>query len=167
VELRCFNNRSGSLPDTLKLDLLMEQVSLNKRTVARVIFTTAGFCAILLFLLWNPFVLRPRIWSATVVVRSLSIDAVLLLIGIGLISLGRWAALLASLLAIYVAIDFKSTEGGFGVPLVLGLLIPAILTVVFWRDLVWGDKRRDLLWTIAILIVTAAFHYAAFVIKAG
>jgi hypothetical protein len=92
---------------------------------------------------------------------------VLLLIGIGLISLRRWAALLASLLAIYVAIDFKSTEGGFGVPLVLGLLIPAILTVVFWRDLVWGDKRRDLLWTIAILIVTAAFHYAAFVIKAG
>jgi hypothetical protein len=136
-----------------------------RRTVARVIFTTAGLCAALLFLLGNPLVLRPRIWSATFVVRSLSIDAVLLLIGIGLILLRRWPTLLASLLAIYVAIDFKSTGSGLGVPLILGLLIPLILTGGFWRDLVWGDKRRDLLWTVGSLILTELFHYAAFVIK--
>jgi hypothetical protein len=151
--------------DTLKRGLLMEQVSSNKRTVARVIFTTAGLCAILLFLLWNPLVLRPRIWSAKVVVRSLSIDAVLLLVGIGLIRLRRWAAVLASVLAVYVAIHFKITGGGFGVLLALGLLMPLLLTVVFWRNLVWGNKRRDLLLTLASLIVSGLFHCAAFVIR--
>jgi hypothetical protein len=57
----------------------MEQVNVDKRTVARVLFTTAGLCVILLLLLWNPFVLRPRFCSATVVLRSLSLDAMLLL----------------------------------------------------------------------------------------
>jgi hypothetical protein len=142
----------------------MEQVSSNKRAVARVVFRTVGLCAVLLFLLWNPLVLRPRFWNATVVVRSLSIDAALLLIGIGLIRLRRWAALLASVLAVYVAIDFKIAGGSLGVPSTLGLLIPLLLTVVFWRDLAWGDKRRDLLLTLASLIVSGFFHYAAFVI---
>jgi hypothetical protein len=142
----------------------MEQVSSNKRAVARVVFRTVGLCAVLLFLLWNPLVLRPRFWTATVVVRSLSIDAALLLIGVGLIRLRRWAALLASVLAVYVAIDFASTGGGLGVALTLSLLTPLPLTVVFWRDLVWGDKRSDLLLALASVIVSALFHYAAFVI---
>src|SRR6266851_1284242 len=144
--------------------MLMEQVSSDKRTVARVMFTTAGLCSILLLLLWNPLVLRPRFWSATVVVRSLSIDAALLLIGVGLIRLRRWAALLASVLAVYVAIDFKGTGEGLGVALTLGLLTPLLLTVVFWRDMVWGDKWRDLLLTLASLMLSGLLHYAAFVI---
>ena len=143
----------------------MDQVSSNKRTVARVMFTSVGLCAILLFILWNPLVLRPRFWIATVVVRSLSIDTALLLIGFGLICLRRWAALLASLLAIYVAIDFKSTGGSLGIALTLGLVMPILLTVVFWRELVWGDKWRDLLLTLASLFVSGLFHYAAFVIR--
>jgi hypothetical protein len=143
----------------------MGHVNTNKRTVARVMFTTAGLCTILLFLLWNPLVLRPRIWGATVVIRSLSIDAALLIIGIGLIRLRRWAALLASVLAVYAAIDFKGTGGGLGVPLTLGLLIPLLLTVVFWRDLEWGDRRGDLLLTLASLIVSGLFLYAAFVVR--
>jgi len=142
----------------------MEQVSSNKRAVARVVFRTVGLCAVLLFLLWNPLVLRPRVWSATVVVRSLSIDAALLLIGVGLIRLRRWAALLASVLAVYVAIDFASTGGGLGVALTLSLLTSLPLTVVFWRDLVWGDKRSDLLLAFGSVTVSALFHYAAFVI---
>ena len=141
----------------------MEQVSSHKRTVASVMFTTAGLCAILLFLLWNPLVLRPRFWSATVVIRSLSIDAMLLLIGVGLIRLRRWAALLASVLAVYVAIDFATKGGGLGIPLSLGLLTPLLPTVVFWRDLVWGDKWRDLLLGVASLAVSGLLHYAAFV----
>jgi hypothetical protein len=145
--------------------MFMEQASPNKRTVARVMFATLGLCAVLLFLLWNPIVLRPRFWSATVVIRSLSIDTALLLIGVGLILLRRWAALLASALGVYAAIDFKSTGGGIGVPLTLGLLIPLLLTVVFWQDLVWGEKRRDLLLTLASLIVSGLFQYAAFVIR--
>lgn len=142
----------------------MEQVSLNKRAIARVVFRTVGLCVVLLFLLCNPLVLRPRFWSAPVVVRSLSIDAALLLIGVGLIRLRRWAALLASALAVYVAIDFASTGGGLGVALTLSLLTPLPLTVVFWRDLGWGDKRSNLLLVLASVMVSALFHYAAFVI---
>lgn len=145
--------------------MLAEQVSSAKSAVARVMFTTVGLSAILLFLLWNPLVLRPRFWSATVVVRSLSLDATLLLIGIGLISLRRWAALLASVLAVYVAIDFDGIGRGLGVPLALGILIPLFLTVIFWRTLVWGDKRRDLLLTFSSVIVSGLLHCAAFVIR--
>ena len=68
---------------------------------------------------------------------------------------------MASVLAVYVAIDFKGTGEGLGVALTLGLLT---LTLVFWRDLVWGDKRRELLLVLASLIVSALFRYAAFVI---
>src|ERR1700733_3322811 len=106
--------------------MLMEHVSSNKRTAARILFISAGFFTILLFLLWNPLVLRPRSWSAAVVVRSLSIDALLLLIGVGLIRLRRWAALLASVLAVYVAVDLVTTRGGLGVVLALGLLMPLL-----------------------------------------
>jgi amino acid transporter len=143
----------------------MEQASSNKRTAARIMFITAGLCAILLFLLWNPLVLRPRSWSAAVVVRSLSIDAALLLIGVGLIRLRRWATLLASVVAVYIAIDFEIRRGGLGLPLALGLLIPLLFTGVFWRDLVWGDKRRDLLLVLASLLVSGVCHYAAFMLR--
>ena len=143
----------------------MEQVSSNKCTVARVMFTTAGLGAILLFLLWNPLVLRPRFWSARVVVRSLLLDAALLLIGVGLIRLRRWAALMASALAVYVAIDFEIRGGELGLAWTLGLLIPLLLTLVFWRESAWGDKRRDLLLALASLIVSGLFHCAAFAMR--
>ena len=143
----------------------MEWANPNRRVVGRVIFGTVGLSAILLFLLWNPLVLRPRFWSATVVVRSLSIDTALLVIGVGLIRLRRWAALAASVFAAYVAIDFVATSGGLGVPLTLSLLTPVPLTLIFWRELVGGDKRRDLLLAVAGLMVSALFHYAAFVIR--
>ena len=89
----------------------------------------------------------------------------LLVIGVGLIRLRRWAALLASVLAVYVAIDSATTGGGLGVVLTLGLLTPLLLTVVFWRDLIWGDKWRDLLLGVASLAVSGLLHYAAFVIR--
>jgi hypothetical protein len=143
----------------------MEQVNPNKRVVGRVIFGTVGLCAILLFLLWNPLVLRPRFWNAKVVVRSLSIDAALPVVGIGLICFRRWAALVASALAAYLAIYSVSTGGRFGVPMSLILLTPLPLTVVFWGDLVWGDKRRDLLLALASVTVSALIHYAAFVAR--
>ena len=50
-----------------------------------------------------------------------------------------------------------STGGGLGVALTLSLLTPLPLTVVFWRDLVWGDKRSDLLLALASVIVSALF----------
>jgi hypothetical protein len=166
VKWRFCNNYLGSVVtlDTLKREgTVMEQANSNKRAVGRVMFRTVGLCALLLFLLWNPLILRPRFWNASVVVRSFSIDTALLAIGIGLIRLRRWAALLASVLGACVAIDFAITGGGLGVPLTLSFLTPLPLTVVFWRDLVWGNRRRDLLLALASLILSALFHYAAFV----
>ncbi len=40
-----------------------------------------------------------------------------------------------------------------------------ILTSVFLRDLVWGDKQRDLLLTFVSVTVSALIHYAAFVVR--
>jgi len=84
--------------------------------------------------------------------------------GVGLILLRRWAALLASVLAVCVATGFATAGSGLGLQLTLGLLTPLPLTLVFWRDLVWGDKRRDLLLALASLIVSAFCHGLAFVI---
>jgi len=144
--------------------ILMEQVALDRRDVARVIFTTCGSCPILLFLFWNPLVLHPRFWNVKVVIWSLSIDTALGLMGVGLILLRRWAALLASLMAVYLVIDLERRGGGVGVGLILGLLTPTLLTLVFWRDLKWGEKRRDPLWALAILIGSGLIVYAAFLI---
>ena len=113
----------------------MEQVALDRRAVARVIITTCGSFSILLFLFWNPLVLRPRFWNAKVVIWTFALDAALLLIGVGLILLRRWAALLASATAVCLASNFVSREGGIS-GATLGLLTPLLLTVVFWRDLV-------------------------------
>jgi hypothetical protein len=89
----------------------MRQANPTKRLVGHIVFGNVGGCAILLFLLWNPLVLRPRFWNAWVIVRSFSIDAALLLIGVGLIHLRRWAALSAAALAASVVIEFAATGG--------------------------------------------------------
>src|SRR5580704_14462772 len=105
----------------------MEQVASNRRDADRVTIRTCGFGAILLSLLWNPLVLPPRFWSARVVIWSFALDAALILIGVGLILLRRWAALLASATAVCLAFDFVGREGGISVA-TLGLLIPLVLT---------------------------------------
>ena len=77
--------------------------SLNNATYVRFLEKCYSGCwaweALLLFTLANPLVLRPRFWSAHVVARSFAIDAMLLIVALGLLSLRRWAALLASLIA--------------------------------------------------------------------
>jgi hypothetical protein len=143
----------------------------NPRTHSNVVFRILGFCAVLLFLLCNPLVLRPRFWSASIVLWSVTLDAALLVVGIGLVFLRRWAALLASVLGAYVAMHFAiaSKGTGFGAPLILVLLMPLLiclpLTVVFWKNLVPGDRRRDPLFVLAGLIIIALLHYLAFVIR--
>lgn len=144
---------------------LVEKGNSNKRDAARVIFGAVGVCAILLFLLWNPLVLRMRFWNAKIVVRSLSMDAALLVMGVGLIQLRRWAALLASAVAAYITVDFATRGGGLGVPLTLGLLTSLPLTVIFWGELVWGNKGRDRLVMLASLLVSTLIHYVAFALR--
>jgi hypothetical protein len=44
-------------------------------------------------------------------------------------------------------------------------LIPLILTVVFWRRLVWGHKLRDLFVLVGAIVISAVIHYAAFIVR--
>ena len=143
----------------------MELANSDRRVVGHVVFGTVGLCAILLFLLWNPLVLRPRFWNAEIVFRSLSMDTALLVIGVGVIRLRRWAALLASVFAACFAVDYATTGVGLGVPLTLFILTPVPLTLIFWRELVWGNKRRDLLLVLASLLLSALLHFTAFVLR--
>jgi hypothetical protein len=92
-------------------------------------------------------------------------DAALLVMGVGLIQLRRWAALLASVVAAYITVDFATRGGGLGVPLTLGLLTSLPLTVICWGELVWGDKGRDRLVMLASLLVSTLIHYVAFALR--
>jgi hypothetical protein len=139
--------------------------------LSNVVFRILGICAVLLFLLCNPLVLPPRFWSGRVIVWSVTFDTTLLVVGIGLMFLRRWAALLASVLGVIVAINFAiaSKGSGFSVPLILILLAPLLIAVplaaVFWKNLVPGNRRRDPLFIFVALILIALLHCLAFVIR--
>jgi hypothetical protein len=72
-----------------------------KDTNGKLLFKLAGASSLLLLLFANPLVLRPRFWSVSVVARSLTIDVTLFLVGLGLICLRKWAAVLSSTVAGY------------------------------------------------------------------
>ncbi len=44
-------------------------------------------------------------------------------------------------------------------------LISLLLTVVFWPTLVWGDKRRDLLWVYACILISVLLNCVAFLVR--
>jgi len=96
----------------------------------------------------------------------MAIDVALLVVGIGLILLRRWAALLSSALAGYAAFySILSSADEVEAGLSLSFLIVLILTVLFWRTLVWGNKVRDPLLFLAATVISALIHYAAFAIR--
>ena len=97
--------------------------------------------------------------------RTLLLDEAVVLVGVGLILLRRWAALLASVMAVYLAIYSARGGGGVGAVLTLSLLTPLLLTLLFWRDLVWGARWGDLLLILATLILNGMIVYAAFLIR--
>jgi hypothetical protein len=107
-------------------------------------FRLMGTCVLLLCLFWNPLVLPPRFWSVSVFAYLLVLDATLLVGGIGLIYLRKWAALLSSALGSYLAFSLATSgDGSAEVVGIIFLLLPLFLAVAFWRNLVWGNKRRD------------------------
>jgi len=144
----------------------MAQFDEYRNFCGKVVFRAVGVGAFLLFLLWNPLVLRPRLWNTSVVAHSMAIDAALLAIGIGLFGLRRWAAILSSALTGYVAFPYllSSTAGTQVFPILI-VLVPSVLTVVFWQALAWGNKLREPFLVLVIVLVDALIHYAAFVIR--
>ena len=129
-----------------------------------IIFRAIGVCALLLVLLWNPIVLAPRFWNASVIARSILLDATLLAAGVGLFCLRKWAALLCGVLSLWAAVGLGRTSDPAGVLLTVILLTPLLLFFIFWRTLVWGNKTRDLLMVLAAVMVSSMIEYVAFLI---
>lgn len=114
-----------------------------------------GTCCLFLLLFRNPLVLRPRFWNVSAFVGFLVIDTALLVCGLGLLYLRKWAALLLVGLAGYFAITLA--RSGEVVGSVISAL-PVLLTVAFWHNLVWG-RVRDLFFSVAGVMAIALIEY--------
>jgi hypothetical protein len=134
------------------------------KDVGSILLRLVGVGSLLLLLFANPIVLRPRFWSASDVARSIAIDATLLIVGTGLIFLRKWAALLSSAIASILAAQLLVAEVKINLVWLLPLLLPIVLTTFSWRGLVWGDKRRDLIFCFAAVISVGFLHYIAFLL---
>jgi len=149
---------------------LMRQLDDYRTFYGKVIFRVVGGCALLLFLLWNPLVLPPRVWNPSVVARSMAIDTTLVVVGIGLIGLRRWAGLLSLALAGCIGFAFllSSTEAAhvwISLILLMLSLFLALLVVVFWRILTWGNGLLDPLLALGAVVLCALINYIAFVAR--
>ncbi len=124
-------------------------------------FRILAGCVLLLALFWNSIVLRPRSWNATVISRAVVIEVALVLLGLGLIRLKKWAAIgLSAAIAIFMA---EEGPGLFGICMMICSLI---LTVAFWPLLV-GAKRRDIRYLIVALMIGGLTEYVAFILRRG
>jgi hypothetical protein len=131
----------------------------------KVVSKLVGASTLLLLLFANPLVLRPRFWSASVVTRSLIMDAALLVVGVGLFFLRKWAALLGSAMAGYFVFLLVKTGQSQNLAWSLLFLLPLCLTVTLWSSLEWGSKRRDLLLVFSAVTASALVHYVAFLLR--
>jgi hypothetical protein len=138
---------------------LEHKVISNRDLCGKVAFRVMGGLALLQACLANPIFLRPRFWNATVVARGIAIEATLIVIGIGLICIRKWAAV-----GLSVATGLLLVEGGLGVVGICIFLTPSILTVVFWTALISG-KRRDFLFVLAAVLTSVLTEYVAFVLR--
>ena len=110
----------------------------DRQFYGKVIFRVVGACALLLFLFWNPLVLRPRFWNASVLARSMAIDT----------------ALIVEAAHVWLSLMLLTTA-----------LILAVLIVVFWRTLAWGNRVLDPLFPLGSVVVCALINYIAFIAK--
>lgn len=131
----------------------------NRDICGRVAFRIIGGLALLQALFWNPIVLRSRFWNATVVTRGVAIDAALILIGLGLLGIRKWAAV--GLLVVTASLVAEGGLGWFGVCM---FLASSILTAVFWSALARG-KRQDIVYLFAAVLISALAEYVAFLFR--
>jgi hypothetical protein len=144
----------------------MELFKAYRDDLSRVAFAILGVFTLITFLLWNLVVFQSRVWNASFVARSMVIEAGLLAVGVGLILMRKWAALLCSALGGYLAIDLaRSSADAVEASVGLFFLIPLIVTILFWKYLVWGNKLRDPLLVIAAMAISALIHYASFALR--
>ncbi len=138
-------------------------VDLHGRVVpGKAAFRLIGTCGLIFLLFWNPLVLRPRFWNPSVFFGFLFIDAALLVGSAGLLSLRKWAALLFLALSSYLAFVFS--RGGHVAAIVI-VVMPLIISVAFWRDLVWGKAGRDSLLVVGGVVAAGVVDYLAFFIR--
>jgi hypothetical protein len=137
----------------------MEQAISYRDACGRLVFRAIGGLALLLVLFWNPIVLRPRFWNATVIARGVATEVTLIVVGIGLVCSRKWSAI-----GLTVVAAFLLAEGGLAAVGVCIFLTSLILTIVFWPALVPG-KRRDLLYVFAAVLTSALVEYVAFVFR--
>lgn len=127
--------------------------------MARVVFSVMGaitFCyvAMVLLVLVLPAghsSLHALPFTPAVIGRLLFFAVALSVLGLGLIGLRKWAALVFSLVALYGS--FWAFTGAIhivpwswnGIELSWGLFLvsPSVFTVRYWRTLVWRAKRSE------------------------
>jgi len=143
----------------------MEQANSFTGGFGTIIFRVIGVCTLLLFLFWNPIVLQPRFWDTSVVVGSIAIDATLLVVGVGLFCLRRWAALLCIALSVCFAFGLARPTEPAGILLVVIVLTPLPIAVVSWNPLKRVDWKRDPLIAVSGVMVSAIVHGGAFLIR--
>jgi hypothetical protein len=138
-------------------------VDLHGRAVpGKAVFRLIGTFGLVFLLFWNPLVLRPRFWNLSVFFRYLIVDAALLVGALGLLHLRKWAALLFLALSGYLAFVFS--RGGHFAAIVI-FVLPLIISVAFWRNLVWGKAGRDSLLLVGGVIAAGVVDYLAFFIR--
>lgn len=143
----------------------MEQGISYRNALGSAMFRVVGLCPLLLLLLWNPLVAPPRFWNASVIARSSAIDASLLIVGVRLVCVRRWAALLSAALAVGVAVlSFRVGDAAIGL-WGLVFMIPLLLTFAWRRTMVWRDRKRDLPFALAGVVLIAFVHYAAYLVQ--
>lgn len=140
----------------------MEQSS-NYHDLAKVLCRLAGVAALLLLLLWNPLVLRPRFWTPAAVAYSVSVDSALIIAGVGLVCLRKLGGVAISALALLLFTQIAVQSAGL--PWSLILLLPIFLTAFFWRVLRWGNSRRDALFALGSIVASGLLNYIAFVMR--
>jgi hypothetical protein len=138
---------------------LEHQVISNRDICGRVAFRIIGGFALLLALFWNPIVLRPRFWNATVIAREVAIEVTLIVVGFGLVGIRKWAPVGLSVITVFLV-----AKGGLGLFGICMFLTSSILTVAFWSALVRG-KRQDFLYLFAAVLISVLAEYIAFVLR--
>jgi len=137
--------------------------AITRHDIAKVLCRLTGVATLLLLLFWNPLFLRPRFWTAPAIAFSVSIDAALIIAGVGLVCLKKWGALVISAVALLLLT--RTAAQGAGFPWSLILLLPALFSAVCWRVLSWGNSRRDFLFALASIVTSGLLSYVAFVMR--
>ena len=141
----------------------MKQITGFRAISARIACTTIGMGALVQAVFWNPLVLRPRFWNASVVTREIGIETALISVGLGLLSLRKWSALVTSAIAFWLAITyFRNSPPDAKLGFTLVLTMVPIAMAVGWPAFVWGNKRRDLLYVVVAALTSVVTVGIAF-----